>query len=107
MHIRCKGSKSSGFKFSAQGASASTASAHDITRVSTDMDNMEISMLSDTTIHPSVTNPNSVHGPVCTDVKHVVSQSIGGGNNRRWRLSNIQKRSCETSKQHHKQQTLS
>ena len=59
-HIRCKGlSKSSAFKSAAQGASASAASAHDISRGSTDMDSMKISR-SNTTIQPSVTSPSAV-----------------------------------------------
>ena len=45
MHIRCKGlSKLSGLKSPALGASASTASAHDISRGSTDMDSLEMRM---------------------------------------------------------------
>ena len=60
-HMRHKGlSKSSGFKSLAQGASASAALAHNISRGSTDMDSMEISMQSDTTIQPSVTSPSAV-----------------------------------------------
>ena len=44
-HIKHKGlKKSSGFKSPAQGASASTASAYDISRGSTDMESVEISM---------------------------------------------------------------
>ena len=61
MHIRCKGlSKSSDFKSEARGASASAASAHGISRASTDMDSMDISMRLDTTIQPSVTGPSAV-----------------------------------------------
>ena len=52
-HIRRKGLKSP-----AQGASASAASAHDISRVSTNMDSVEISKQPDTTIQPSVTSPS-------------------------------------------------
>ena len=65
-HIRCKGlSKFSGFKSQALGASASAASAHVISRASTDIDRMEISMqLTDTTLQPpqvtSPTGPSSV-----------------------------------------------
>ena len=45
IHIRCKGlGKSSVFKSPAQGASASAASAHNISTGSTYMDSMEISM---------------------------------------------------------------
>ena len=44
-NIRCKGpTKSSNFKSQAQGASASAASAHEISRASKDADNMEFSM---------------------------------------------------------------
>ena len=66
-HIRHKGlSKSSGLKSPACRASASAASAYNIFKASTDMDSMEISMQSDTSIQPSVTSPRSVsrHSPV-------------------------------------------
>ena len=63
MHIRCKGlCKSSAFKTPAQGASASAASAHDISKGSTNTDSIEIIMHSDTTIQPSVTSPSAVFG---------------------------------------------
>ena len=65
-HIRCKGlSNSSGFKFQAQGAcSASAASAHNISRASTETDSMEISMWStDTMLQPQqVTIPTAASG---------------------------------------------
>ena len=55
---------------------ASAASLHDISIALTDMDSMEISMRSNTTIQPPVTSPSAVsgqpadHGPVCTDENH-------------------------------------
>ena len=54
LHIRRNRlSKLSGFKSHARGASASTASAHNISRASSHTDSMEISMQStDTTLHP-------------------------------------------------------
>ena len=62
LHIRLKGlNKLSGFKSQARGASTS---AHNISRASTDTDNMEISMQStDTTLQPQlVTRPTTTSG---------------------------------------------
>ena len=70
MHIRCKGqSKSSAFKSQAPGASASTTTAHDISRASTDTDSMEISILStDTTLQPQqVTTSTAASGHSSVD----------------------------------------
>ena len=64
-HIRRKGlSKSSAFKSQARGASASAATAHNISRESIDTDSMEISMWStDTTLQPQqVTSPTAASG---------------------------------------------
>ena len=47
-------------QFLARGASASAASAHDISRVSTNIATMEVSMRSDTTIQSSVTSNSTV-----------------------------------------------
>ena len=55
-----EGKDSSVFKSPTQGASATIASANDISRRSTDMDSMEMSMLLDTTQQPSVASPSVV-----------------------------------------------
>ena len=61
MNIRCKElSKSSGFKSLAWGTSETGASAHDISRGSTKTDSL--SMWSNTTIQPLVTNQSTVSG---------------------------------------------
>ena len=69
-HIRRKGlSKSSDFKSKARGASASIASTHNISRVSTNTDSLEISMRStDTTLQPQhVTSPAAASGCFSVD----------------------------------------
>ena len=59
-HIRRKGlSKSSDFKSLQRGASASAASAHNISRESTDADSMDTSTHSDTTQQPSICSTTS------------------------------------------------
>ena len=56
-----------------QGASATTAVAHYLSRGSADIDSMEMSMRSDTTQQPSIASPRPTgHGPVCTDKNHAV-----------------------------------
>ena len=69
-HIRHRGlSKWSGFKSQVQGASASAATAHIISRVLTDTDSMEISMRStDTTLQPQqVMSPTAASGSSSVD----------------------------------------
>ena len=71
-HIRCKGlNKSSGFKSHARGASASATTAHNISRASTDIDSMEISMwLTDTTLQPqNITSPITVLRALSVDLQ--------------------------------------
>ena len=73
LHIRWKGlSKLSGVRSQVRGVSAS---AHGISRASTDMDSMEISMRStDTTLHPQqITSPTAASG-CCSVDQQVMDQ---------------------------------
>ena len=71
LHIRCKGlNKLSGFKSQALEASASAASALNISRASTDTNSMKISRQPNTTIQPSVTSPSAVSA--CSSINQQV-----------------------------------
>ena len=76
-NFRCKGlRKFSRFKSQSQGASAPTNSAHNISRGSTYIYSMEISMQSDTTVQPIVTSLSALsqHSPVDQQVMYQFTQ---------------------------------